>query len=265
MRLLPLVACAQAFRFVENEHPIPGIFSSEQYNVQFVPHPPPIDENVSEDRIMRLAHLGVQYTCLLPGEIDYNESIDTVNKTAVDLARSIIKNLNKHEFMEFDDVWGWQFELGSQIIQFLPQRVFSDGVLEMRIGKAFTTVGRSSNISTHNVNTTEPRFVGDQLMMRATFDQGSICDLSLLPRVSYVYFTCSRDCGKYPVCLLQASEPESNCKYEFVLGLEALCDIPEFVKHHSVTNQIVCGVDDPAGLADLPGEEAYVDTQFVNK
>lgn len=232
---------AHALRFVENEMPVPRMFSDALYGVEYLDTPVPGIESAPSSHVVDVLFRGEPFRCALPMHTLSNVEPVLNNTDAIAQAQSEVQKWGRHIFTLFDDVWGWRFELDNGIFQFLPKRMYENGGLQVKLGTAYTTVGRVLNTTGHNLNSTQPRLVGDRFMMRAVFDKGSVCDLSQLPRVAYLYFACDPDAPENDVRVLSATEPESNCKYEFVLGIRGLCAIPEFAASHSTINRVRCG------------------------
>ncbi|GMM53322.1 hypothetical protein DASB73_042850 [Starmerella bacillaris] len=234
--IVPLVA---AFKFVEQEFPLPEVFSRQVYDIELSD---PLPE--TDDRIEVLVN-GGNFTCTFPKTV-INSSIASIpDNDTIRLAQQEIAKFHDKQHTYFDDVWGWRFEYDTDVRQFLPARYFKDTVMHVVLGGGFVSVGEPSSIEGENLNSTKPVFVDDKYMMLAHYKNGHTCDLTMQPREAKLYFTCDSKLNDTSISVLNAAEPQSNCIYEFVLGIKGLCKFPQFSEQQVSASPIRCDSDMP--------------------
>ncbi|TPP67843.1 hypothetical protein FGIG_03539 [Fasciola gigantica] len=216
-----------------------------QYEVLIRNTPLEKNKGFSHDFEM-VSKYGHRFTCRIPLE---NESVPNslplLNNSYV---HSLLSPLNRSECLLFEKDW-WTYELcyRKSIIQFHSERGErqSETILgyfesEMVWNETMQFTNQSTKYHSHS------------------YTNGSICDLTAVPRVAEVRFTCGS--GSSPE-IVSVDELES-CKYLFVVEVPSLCSHPAFViSKPPKIEEVLCGAVPDGMTSSLSDEDKTAETK----
>lgn len=277
---LVLAAAASAVAALDLVHDVLG---TPQYSLEFMPDTVNASDALAlldpaathrlpgmEYSLLR-ATAAQAYLCAYPNETTRAAAPPPVNATALAAARDaavalldMYRNLCVLRTVQW---FTYSLCFGARIQQFHAFNSFllDDGLYaRSKVPRkdprtASFVLGTWSNATAHNSTRLRSAHgradgsirVGDRMFLEQTWPDGTLCDMTGLPRVTRVEFHCSRTADQ-----IELITETLTCEYTIRLGLTSLCAIPEFAGSPTQPRDpIQCSLIAPDGAA---AKEAYL-------
>ncbi|KAJ1260097.1 hypothetical protein BS78_10G206100 [Paspalum vaginatum] len=205
-----------------------------RYTVEFHPVDSPFDPENGQESVPITSHEGKRYTCFLPvEETKTMKSVLPLNATNViiDSDRRIkpkepdelLEFLKDHCFYRHEGWWSYEFCYHGKIrqVHVEGEKVIQEYVLGEYDDDA--TAAYHENITSeladddHHV-----KYISKRYHVHL-FRNGTVCDLTDIPRETEVRFVCSE-----PTVLISSIKEISSCKYVVTIQTPMLCKNPLF-------------------------------------